>query len=94
MPQPRPYNNQGYLQNGGSSLPPGAAPLLPNQGRVIQTGPIRVLCIADVRGKHSSLAYTTQKGQETDLGLVTDRKPEITERTRKASSRRPYYSYW
>lgn len=48
--QSRPYNNQGYLQNGGSALPPGAAPLLPNQGRVIQTGPIRVLCIADVRG--------------------------------------------
>lgn len=48
--QSRPYNNSGYLQNGASGLPPGAAPLLPNQGRVIQTGPIRVLCIADVRG--------------------------------------------
>lgn len=49
MNQPRTYNNQGYMQNG--SVPqPGAAPLLPNQGRVIQTGPIRVLCIADVRG--------------------------------------------
>lgn len=48
--QPRPYSNQGYLQNGGTALPTGAAPLLPNQGRVIQTGPIRVLCIADVRG--------------------------------------------
>ncbi|KAK3303591.1 uncharacterized protein B0T15DRAFT_486958 [Chaetomium strumarium] len=34
---------------------PGAAPLLPNQGRVIQTGPIRVLCIADVRGNLRSL---------------------------------------
>jgi hypothetical protein len=30
--------------------PPGAAPLLPNQGRVIQQGAVRVLCIADVRG--------------------------------------------
>ena len=49
--QSRPYNNNpGYLQNGATGLPPGAAPLLPNQGRVIQTGPIRVLCIADVRG--------------------------------------------
>src|SRR5687768_4369556 len=48
--QSRPYNNSGYLQNGATGLPPGAAPLLPNQGRVIQTGPIRVLCIADVRG--------------------------------------------
>ncbi|KAG5927824.1 hypothetical protein E4U42_001709 [Claviceps africana] len=52
--QARPYNNQGYLQNGGT-LPPGAAPLLPNQGRIIQTGPIRVLCIADVRGNLRSL---------------------------------------
>lgn len=50
--QPRPYNNSGYLQNGAGGLAqPGAAPLLPNQGRVIQTGPIRVLCIADVRGR-------------------------------------------
>lgn len=48
--QPRPYSNLGYLQNGASGLQPGTAPLLPNQGRIIQTGPIRVLCIADVRG--------------------------------------------
>ena len=48
-----PYGNQGYLPNGGAPHQgpvPGATPLLPNQGRVIQTGPIRVLCIADVRG--------------------------------------------
>jgi hypothetical protein len=31
---------------------PGAAQLLPNQGRVLQHGPVRVLCIADVRGEH------------------------------------------
>lgn len=57
--QPRqPFNNQGgYLPNGapgghpGLQPAPGATPLLPNQGRVIQTGPIRVLCIADVRGR-------------------------------------------
>lgn len=52
--QPRPYNNPGYMPNGAAgghpNVPPGATPLLPNQGRVIQTGPIRVLCIADVRG--------------------------------------------
>ncbi|KAF4595761.1 putative nucleolar rRNA processing protein GAR1 [Ophiocordyceps camponoti-floridani] len=54
MAASRPYNNPGYLQNG--ALPqPGAAPLLPNQGRVIQTGPIRTLCIADVRGNLRSL---------------------------------------
>jgi hypothetical protein len=56
MQQQRPhtYNNPGYLPNGavGShpNLPPGAAPLLPNNGRIIQTGGVRVLCIADVRG--------------------------------------------
>ena len=64
--QPRhPYNQQGYLPNG--QVPahqgplPGATPLLPNQGRVIQTGPIRVLCIADVRGMElSALAPPAQ----------------------------------
>jgi hypothetical protein len=49
QPRPTPYN-QGYLPNGASGPVPGATPLLPNQGRVIQSGPIRVLCIADVRG--------------------------------------------
>lgn len=54
-PQSRPYHN-GFLPNGGpSSGPvPGAAPLLPNQGRVIQQGSARILCIADVRGKPST----------------------------------------
>lgn len=53
--QPRPYPGQ-YLPNGGapSGPVPGAVPLLPNQGRVIQQGSIRVLCIADVRGAHKS----------------------------------------
>ncbi|KAI5298675.1 hypothetical protein KEM56_003858, partial [Ascosphaera pollenicola] len=37
-------------------IPPGGVqPLLPNQGRVIQTGPVRVLCVADVRGNLKSL---------------------------------------
>ncbi|KAI1319656.1 ser/Thr protein phosphatase [Xylariaceae sp. FL0255] len=57
--QPRqPYNAQGYLPNGASAASgpvPGATPLLPNQGRVLQQGSIRVLCIADVRGNLSSL---------------------------------------
>jgi hypothetical protein len=50
--RPHPYNNQGYLPNGAvaAHLPPGAAPLLPNNGRIIQTGGVRVLCVADVRG--------------------------------------------
>ena len=58
--QPRGYNNA-YLPNGGphSGPVPGAAPLLPNQGRVIQQGSVRILCIADVRGKlHPSLIFT------------------------------------
>jgi len=51
--QPRPqFPNQGYLPNGTTSGPtPGAQALLPNNGRIIQSGPIRVLCIADVRGE-------------------------------------------
>ena len=56
--QPRPnYPNQSsYLQNGTSGPAPGAQPLLPNSGRIIQNGPTRVLCIADVRGKLMNLA--------------------------------------
>ncbi|KAI9724166.1 MAG: hypothetical protein M1828_003911 [Chrysothrix sp. TS-e1954] len=51
-------NNNGYLPNGAppSSGPvPGAAPLLPNQGRIVQQGSTRILCIADVRGNLRSL---------------------------------------
>jgi hypothetical protein len=56
--QPRPYPGN-YLPNGGapggtSGPAPGAVPLLPNQGRVIQQGSARVLCIADVRGGDQS----------------------------------------
>jgi hypothetical protein len=56
LQQPRHFNqNPGYLPNGAAGghtgLPPGATPLLPNNGRIIQTGGVRVLCIADVRGK-------------------------------------------
>lgn len=53
----QPYNNQGYMPNGAPAGPgpvPGATPLLPNQGRILQQGPIRVLCIADVRGRTST----------------------------------------
>ncbi|KAG0645746.1 hypothetical protein D0Z07_8001 [Hyphodiscus hymeniophilus] len=53
--QQRPYNS-GYMPNGAaghSNIP--VQPLLPNQGRVIQTGGVRVLCIADVRGNLRSL---------------------------------------
>ena len=55
QPRTNPYN-PGYLPNGAAPHQgpvPGATPLLPNQGRVIQSGPIRVLCIADVRGTNT-----------------------------------------
>ncbi|KAJ5645910.1 hypothetical protein N7490_002282 [Penicillium lividum] len=60
MASPRPHNfgPQGYpLANGAPQAgpPPGATPLLPNNGRVIQNGPTRILCIADVRGNLKSL---------------------------------------
>ncbi|KAH8816208.1 hypothetical protein F5884DRAFT_213870 [Xylogone sp. PMI_703] len=56
---PHTYNTPGYLPNGAAGahagLPPGATPLLPNNGRIIQTGGVRVLCVADVRGNLKSL---------------------------------------
>jgi hypothetical protein len=66
-PQPRPqYPTQAYMQNGTSGPVPGAQPLLPNNGRIIQAGPTRVLCIADVRGMNSPYATA-----EVDLNLIT-----------------------
>lgn len=79
--QPRqPYNNnQGYMPNGApgahTNLPLQATPLLPNQGRVIQTGPIRILCIADVRGMSTSLPRASPHRPGVSLVLyvlVTD----------------------
>ncbi|KAI5459267.1 hypothetical protein BGZ63DRAFT_390592 [Mariannaea sp. PMI_226] len=93
MAAPRPYNNpgSGYLQNGASGLPPsGAAPLLPNQGRIIQTGPIRVLCIADVRGNLRSLNDLAKQARADhiihtgDFGFYDDSSLErIAEKTLK-----------
>ena len=40
-----------YLANGSGGPASGAQALLPNNGRVIQSGATRVLCVADVRGK-------------------------------------------
>jgi hypothetical protein len=52
--QNRPYAQAYNMPNGAPGVPavppPGAAQLLPNQGRVLQQGAVRVLCIADVRG--------------------------------------------
>jgi hypothetical protein len=50
------FNNQGYLPNGATGapgsgpIPSTATALLPNNGRIVQAGAIRVLCVADVRG--------------------------------------------
>ncbi|WEW58684.1 hypothetical protein PRK78_004152 [Emydomyces testavorans] len=60
MASPRPphtFSNPPYtLPNGANTGPtPGATALLPNNGRVIQSGSVRILCVADVRGNLKSL---------------------------------------
>ncbi|KAJ4155366.1 hypothetical protein LMH87_000617 [Akanthomyces muscarius] len=90
MAAPRTYNNnQGYMQNGGVPQP-GAAPLLPNQGRVIQNGPMRVLCIADVRGNLRSLNDLAKQARANyiihtgDFGFYDDTSLDrIVEKTLK-----------
>ncbi|KAI0129399.1 hypothetical protein BJ170DRAFT_577744 [Xylariales sp. AK1849] len=95
--QPRqPYNNQGYMPNGANQghpnlqPAPGATPLLPNQGRVLQTGPIRLLCIADVRGNLRSLNDLAKQARADhiihtgDFGFYDDFSLErIAEKTLK-----------
>lgn len=54
-PQSHNFNNS-YLPNGPSGPVAGAKPLLPNQGRVVQHGGSRILCVADVRGTYQSQA--------------------------------------
>ncbi|OIW25279.1 hypothetical protein CONLIGDRAFT_87020 [Coniochaeta ligniaria NRRL 30616] len=90
--QPRhSYNQQGYLPNGQAPAHHlGATPLLPNQGRVIQTGPIRVLCIADVRGNLRSLNELAKQARADhiihtgDFGFYDDTSLErIAEKTLK-----------
>ncbi|EQL02836.1 ser/Thr protein phosphatase [Ophiocordyceps sinensis CO18] len=90
--QPPPYTaGPGFLQNGATGLPkPGAAPLLPNQGRVIQSGPIRVLCIADVRGNLRSLNELAKQARADhiihtgDFGFYDDSSLDrIVEKTLK-----------
>ncbi|KAI9800910.1 MAG: hypothetical protein M1833_003047 [Piccolia ochrophora] len=48
------FTNQSFLPN-GSAPSPGATNLLPNNGRVVQAGGARILCVADVRGHLRSL---------------------------------------
>ncbi len=61
MNQPRPYYNQGHLPNGAnnaanmSSAGGQGSNLLPNNGRIVQSGGVRILCVADVRGTYQLL---------------------------------------
>ncbi|KAF4554355.1 Hypothetical protein D9617_4g001080 [Elsinoe fawcettii] len=88
--QPRAYS-QAYLPNGTPSGPvPGAAPLLPNQGRVIQASGTRILCIADVRGNLRSLNELARNARADhvihtgDFGFYDDSSLErIAEKTLK-----------
>jgi hypothetical protein len=91
--QPRPYPGN-YLPNGGapggpSGPAPGAVPLLPNQGRVIQQGSVRVLCIADVRGESHNNNQTTKHFRLTRI-----RKPAITEPARRRCPRKLHHPHW
>ncbi|KAJ5223878.1 hypothetical protein N7468_008420 [Penicillium chermesinum] len=94
--QPRPHNfaNQGYpLANGAApqaTPAPGATPLLPNNGRVIQNGPTRILCIADVRGNLKSLNELAKQARADhiihtgDFGFYDDTSLErIADKTLK-----------
>ncbi|EGC49389.1 serine/threonine protein phosphatase [Histoplasma capsulatum var. duboisii H88] len=93
MASPRPahtFNNPGYnLANGSTSGPtPGATALLPNNGRVIQTGGVRVLCVADVRGNLKSLNELAKQARADhiihtgDFGFYDDSSLErIAEKT-------------
>ncbi|KAL2755552.1 hypothetical protein ACRALDRAFT_2135865 [Sodiomyces alcalophilus JCM 7366] len=90
MAAPRQFTGPGYMPNGSTAIPPGAAPLLPNQGRVIQTGPMRVLCIADVRGNLNSLNELAKSARADhiihtgDFGFYDDTSLErIAEKTLK-----------
>lgn len=61
QPRPHSFNNEGYLPNGATggsgSGPAGGfgSNNFSNNGRVVQNGGVRVLCVADVRGKLEAL---------------------------------------
>ncbi|KAL4950293.1 hypothetical protein BDW69DRAFT_202272 [Aspergillus filifer] len=85
------FTPQGYpLPNGAAGPVPGAAPLLPNNGRIIQNGPVRVLCIADVRGNLKSLNELARQARADhiihtgDFGFYDDTSLErIADKTLK-----------
>lgn len=72
--QPRPHAsyNQSHLSNGANTAPgigatggPGTN-FHPNNGRVVQTGGVRILCLADVRGMFY-LSTASNSTWESDL---------------------------
>ncbi|KAL1964734.1 hypothetical protein VTN77DRAFT_6601 [Rasamsonia byssochlamydoides] len=95
MASPRPPHNfgtQSYLPNGAApgGPVPGATPLLPNNGRIIQSGPVRVLCVADVRGNLKSLNELAKQARADyiihtgDFGFYDDTSLErIADKTLK-----------
>ena len=62
---------------------------LPNNGRVLQNGGVRILCVADVRGKFRCISM---KSYEQAL-MHLERQPEILERPRPASKCELHYPY-
>ncbi|MCJ1356638.1 MAG: hypothetical protein MMC33_006633 [Icmadophila ericetorum] len=95
-PRPHTFNNQSYLPNGasGNSGPVApsstASPLLPNNGRVIQSGAVRILCVADVRGNLRSLNELAKQARADhiihtgDFGFYDDTSLDrIAEKTLK-----------
>ncbi|MCJ1319878.1 hypothetical protein MMC15_005214 [Xylographa vitiligo] len=95
-PRPHTFNNQGYLPNGatgaqgGTAVPPMAPSSLQSNGRVIQSGGARILCVADVRGNLRSLNDLAKQANAQhiihtgDFGFYDDSSLErIAEKTLK-----------
>ncbi|KAG4032640.1 hypothetical protein MFRU_006g01100 [Monilinia fructicola] len=94
LPPQQPSYNQAYMPNGAvtghTGIPPGATPLLPNNGKIIQTGGVRVLCVADVRGNLRSLNELAKQARADhiihtgDFGFYDDTSLDrIAEKTLK-----------
>lgn len=62
---------------------------LPNNGRVLQSGATRILCVADVRGMLEALQNEVQV-----LTSARTRQSEIAERPCTTSKGELHNSYW
>ena len=69
-----PYNSS--MPNGSPrpGPPASAAPLLPNQGRVVQQGSTRILCVADIRGKSVQLSVPRPNPHADTITFTGDLK--------------------